>query len=190
MLTKIVAHAHFKFVVAAFSVASVGAVYDFSDRIWVPISTSDEIVEYGFTNDADLLPSFSDEEKAILIDAYEKYDYRARAKAEEQAKAASKNVKQGSSAEKVEIPDIDLQQGDLLSLYTKTSKLSLKAVINENTNFALIKQQSHEGKNTKWLKLEQGQSFEGFTVSQLNHTSIELTRGEQVIQLMMYKRNS
>ncbi|QLE86108.1 hypothetical protein FLM48_14150 [Shewanella sp. Scap07] len=189
MLTKIVAHAHFKFIIAAFSVASVGAAYDFSDRVWVPTSTSNAAVEYGFANDADLLPSYTEEEKAVLIEAFEKYDYRARAKAEEAAKALSKVVDQGTQVN-VEIPDIDTQQGELLSLYTKTSKLSLKAVINETTNFALIKQQSHEGKNTKWLKLEQGQSFEGFTVSQLSHTSIKLTRGEQVIQLMMYKRNS
>lgn len=179
--------AQLKYLIAALLVTSFIAINDFANRVWLVNDPVDGRNGATFDDSASLWPAYSEEQKSELTQLYKKYDYAARVAAEK----AAKNVDDKDQAQvKVIIPNIDKQQGKLLDLYTESSKLSLKAVINEKQKFALVQQHSHENEHLAWLKLVLGQTFEGFTVVKLNHTSIVLVRGEQTIELLMYKINS
>ncbi|WP_162618121.1 hypothetical protein [Shewanella halifaxensis] len=162
---------------------------DFSSRLLLVGGDSNSDKELNADKVTLAWPNYQQDEKIELVKLYQKYDYAARVAADKAAQEAKKSTAK-VKAVKDEIPDINSQKGELLSLYTESSKLSLKAVINESQRFALVQQQSHDNKQVGWLKLVPGQTFEGFVVSKLNHTSIELVRGDQVIELLMYKRNS
>ncbi|WP_299791197.1 hypothetical protein [uncultured Shewanella sp.] len=174
-----------KYVLAAIAGTLLISVSDFSQRVWIDSSESESISTELTLDELSGIALITKQQRDELLAQYSKYDSAARKLAEEQA--AKQDDKAGGS--KKVIPDIDSQHGDLLDLYTDTSQLRLKAVINERQHFALLERSEHESGQTSWLKLKQGDTFEGFTVKELKHTSVVLVRGEQVIDLLMYKKS-
>jgi len=174
-----------KYVLAAIAGTLLISISDFSQRVWIDSSESNPVSTELALDELSGIALITKQQRDALLAQYSKYDTEARKLAEEQAARAAANT----GGNKKAIPDIDSQQGDLVDLYTETSQLRLKAVINERQRFALVERSEHESGQISWLKLKQGDTFEGFTVKELKHTSVVLVRGEQVIDLLMYKKS-
>lgn len=131
------------------------------------------------------LPSLEPQVREQLTALYDKYDSKARK--EREAQAEQQTEKASVNTDAPEQSDIDAQNGELLSLLTNSSTLSLKAVIEDDKQYALIELVDHNSKASTYIRLKEGDEFEGFVVTELRHTSVALARGAQRIELMMYK---
>ncbi|WP_409581985.1 hypothetical protein [Vibrio rotiferianus] len=168
---------------------------DYNQRILLPSGdNASELSE--LKNSAEVLfPLLDNNIKNELVSLYKPYDYasrRAQAKAKEEADKRAKSSQQANKSKSValDLPNIDDQEGELLTLYTDSARLSLKAVITQEGRFALLQRKDHQDGSVGLLKLQEGDTFDGFTLTSLNHTSITLTRKDKEIELMMYQRNN
>lgn len=172
-----------KYVLAAILVTLLFSVVDFSQRVWIDSTDSVPTSTKQALDELQEIPSISKQQIESLITLYSKYDVEVQKLAAEQA---TKLADSGSIIR----PDIGAQHGGLVDFYTETSQLRLKAVINQGHRFALVQQSALEGGEITWLKLKKGDTFDGFTVQELRHLSVVLVRGEQVVDLLMYKKKS
>lgn len=162
---------------------------DYSQRILLPDTEENNVNHEQVDEISNQLPLVDSAMVKRLVEQYKPYDAAGRKAQAEKDNQLLKNQPINKEEKTVILPNIDQQEGELLALYTDSALLNLKAVITQKGRFALLQKRDHNSGEVTLLKLNEGDSFDGFILVSLNHTSITLARKDKTIELMMYQRN-
>lgn len=80
------------------------------------------------------------------------------------------------------------QKGKLERLFAEGNQLSLKAIVENTTKFAVVEQVSTENKQKTNIELKLNDELYGYRLTEFTPRSIVLTYQDRVVELLMYQR--
>ncbi len=120
------------------------------------------------------LPLLSDSSKQGLEEVYKKYT-----QPEQSSKVQEKGLSAAKQAE---------QNGELITVFADNYELRLKAVIFTSKPYVLIEQKDINDSSSQLVKYDDMQTVHGYSLKILSNTEVELSKDQQNITLIMYKR--